>query len=65
MLDDEKYRKEESRKAQLMKMAQNKAREELYEYHEYMDGQVDTPLLTPEIALRRSKEEKKTSRNVT
>ena len=58
MLEDEKYRKRESRQAQLMKMAQNKAREKLYEYHEYMDGEIDIPLLTPEIALRKREEDK-------
>ena len=58
MLEDEKYRKQESRQAQLMKMAQDKVREKLYDYHKYDDGEVDIPLLTPEIALRKKKEEK-------
>jgi hypothetical protein len=62
MLDDEKFRKSESRQAQLMKMAQDRAREKLYEYHEYMDGTVDVPLLTPEIAIRLKAEEDKYER---
>jgi hypothetical protein len=69
MLEDEKYRKQESRQAQLMRMAQDKAREDLYEYHSYMDGVLDIPLLTPEIVIRKKEEErdeytKKSSNNV-
>lgn len=61
MLDDEKFRRQESRKIELMKVAQRKARSKLYEYHQYMDGEVDIPLLTPEIALIRKKEEKESA----
>lgn len=66
MLEDEKFRKKESRQAQLMAKAEKVAREKLYEYHEFSDGQVDIPLLTPEIALRKQKEEneQKASDNV-
>lgn len=58
MLEDEKFRRKEARRIELMKLAQKKAREKLYEYHEYMDGEVDIPLLTPEIVLRKKEEEK-------
>ena len=58
MLEDEKFRRNESRQAQLMKKAQDAQREKLYEYHEYMDDEVDIPLLTPEIVLRNKEEEK-------
>jgi len=58
MLEDEKFRKREARRIELMKLAQRKAREKLYEYHEYMDGEIDIPLLNPEIVLRKKEEEK-------
>lgn len=58
MLDDEKYRRRESRQAELMRIAQNAAREKLYDYHTYMDNELDIPLLTPEIVERNLKENK-------
>lgn len=57
MLEDEKFRKQESRNAQLLHLAQNNARKKLSEYHTYADGEVDIPLLTPEIIIERSKDE--------
>ena len=57
MLEDEEFRKKESRQAQLMSLAEQKAREKLYEYHQYADGELDIPLLTPEIVIRKHEEE--------
>ena len=58
MLQDEKFRKNESRQAELMRLAQNRSRENLYEYHQYIDGELDIPILTPEIAIRKKQEER-------
>jgi hypothetical protein len=48
MLNDEKYRMDESYKAELGRIAQEKAREDLMELTEYVDGTVDYPLLSAE-----------------
>tara|TARA_R110002110_G_scaffold198675_4_gene409093 strand:+ start:12192 stop:13013 length:822 start_codon:yes stop_codon:yes gene_type:complete len=48
LLDDEKFRKQESREAELMKMAQEKALHDYGQYHTYVDKTLDVPFLTPE-----------------
>ena len=48
MLEDDGQRKKIGREAELMRMAKDKARERLSEYHKYQDGQVDQPLLSAE-----------------
>jgi len=48
MLDDEQIRDKEGKEMAILEMATTKAREKLYENHEYEDGMVDQPFLTPE-----------------
>lgn len=48
MLEDEGQRKKIGREAELMRMAKDKARERLSEYHVYQDKTVDQPLLSSE-----------------
>ena len=43
-LEDEEKREREGDEMELMKLAQNKAKERLSEYHTYLDGKVDRPL---------------------
>lgn len=45
LLNDEKFRKEESYKAEIGRIAQAKARNELMQLEQYVDGTVDYPLL--------------------
>ena len=51
MLDDEKFRKQESREAELMKLAQEQSLQEFGQYHEYSDKTVDIPFLTAETIV--------------
>jgi len=48
MLEDEAIREKEGREMEILAMATDKARHSLYEYHEYQDGKVDSPILSPE-----------------
>ena len=47
-LDDETVRERAGHTMELMKLAANKAREDLSEWHIFVDGRADQPLLTPE-----------------
>lgn len=48
MLEDETVREKEGREMEILSMATEKARAQLYEYHQYADNNVDSPILTPE-----------------
>lgn len=48
MLEDEEIREKEGREMEIIKMATDKARKSLQEYHTYSNGNVDRPFLTPE-----------------
>ena len=48
MLEDEEIREREGREMEIMNMSVEQQVKKLSEYHEYQDGEVDTPLLTPE-----------------
>jgi hypothetical protein len=48
MLEDEETREKEGREMEILAIATDKARAKLTEYHNYQDGVVDQPLLTPE-----------------
>lgn len=48
MLEDEIIREKEGKEMQILALATEKAKETLSEYHQYEDGMVDQPFLTPE-----------------
>lgn len=48
MLEDELIREKEGKEMEIMAMATSKAKEKLFENHQYEDGKVDQPILTPE-----------------
>lgn len=48
MLEDEVLREKESKEMEILALATQRAKEKLYENHQYQDGKVDQPILTPE-----------------
>ena len=48
MLEDEQIREKEGREMEILAMATDKIKNQLSEYHQYQDGIVDRPFLTPE-----------------
>lgn len=48
MLEDETIREKEGREMEILAMATEKAKVGLYGYHEFADGKVDSPILSPE-----------------
>lgn len=48
MLEDEEIREQEGRQMEIIKLATEKAKDKLAEYHNYQDSSVDIPFLTPE-----------------
>jgi uncharacterized protein Smg (DUF494 family) len=52
MLEDEEIREKEGREMVILNMATEKAKQKLSSYHQYQDGKVDIPLLTPEVILK-------------
>lgn len=48
MLEDEAIREKEGREMEIISMATDKAKQKLYEYHQYSDNKVDSPILNPE-----------------
>lgn len=48
MLEDEEIREQEGRQMEIIKLATNKSKEKLGEYHNYQDNSVDIPFLTPD-----------------
>ena len=57
MLEDEVVREREGRGMSLMKSAADNSIERLAEYHTYQDKQLDIPILTPEIVLKKEQED--------
>ena len=51
MLEDELIREKEGKEMSILAMATEKAKSVLYDNHEYEDGMVDQPILTPESVL--------------
>ncbi len=51
MLEDEVIREKEGREMEIIRMATEKAKDKLQEYHEFIDNSVDKPFLTPESVL--------------
>jgi hypothetical protein len=45
MLEDEDIREKEGREMEILAMATEKAKQNLYEYHQYADNKVDSPIL--------------------
>lgn len=54
MLEDEDVREKEGREMEILKIATDKARVSLSQYHTYQDNVVDRPFLTPETILSES-----------
>ena len=52
MLEDEEIREKQGREMEILSMATDKMRNTLSEYHNYQDGIVDRPFLTPETTER-------------
>jgi rubrerythrin len=50
-LDDEEIRRRMGDEAELMRLAKDKAKDRLSEYHKYADNILDIPILTPETVL--------------
>lgn len=50
-LDDEELRRRMGDEAELMRMAKDKTKEELGQYHTFSDNTLDLPLLTPETIM--------------
>lgn len=48
MLEDEELREKEGREMEILSMATQKAKDKLYEYHNYQDNKVDKPFLNSE-----------------
>jgi hypothetical protein len=48
MLEDEDIREKEGKEMEILRMATEKAKLGLYNYHSYADGGIDKPFLTPE-----------------
>ena len=51
MLEDEVVREKEGREMEILRMATDKSLSHMQSYHEYADGTVDRPFLTPESVL--------------
>ena len=48
MLEDEEIREQEGRQMEIIKLATEKSKQKLGEYHNYQDSSVDMPFLTPD-----------------
>ena len=48
MLEDEIIREKEGREMEILALATNKAKKQLYDLHTYADNSVDSPILSPE-----------------
>ena len=55
MLEDEKLRENEGREAEILKLAKEKEKERLSDYHTYIDGSVDQPFLNHETVKEDNK----------
>ena len=52
MLEDEILREREGREIEIIALATQKAKDDLSTLHQYQDGKLDLPFLTPESALK-------------
>ncbi|NDB58698.1 hypothetical protein EB001_09650 [bacterium] len=52
MLEDEDIREKEGREMEILAMATEKAKQNLYEYHQYADHKVDSPILNSTSAFK-------------
>lgn len=52
MLEDEEIREKEGREMEILALATDKARNHLYEYHQYADKELDSPILNAESVLK-------------
>jgi hypothetical protein len=48
MLEDEQIREKEGKEMVILSLATDKAKQKLYEYHEFADRKIDSPILSPE-----------------
>ena len=48
MLEDEAVREKEGREMEILSMASEKAKQQLYQYHNYANNMADSPILNPE-----------------
>jgi hypothetical protein len=51
MLEDEAIREKEGKEMEIIALATEQAKNKLYEYHEFADRKVDSPILSPESLL--------------
>ena len=51
MLEDEEIREKEGKEMEILKIATEKAKNQLSQYHTYQDNIVDRPFLTPETVI--------------
>lgn len=51
MLEEEDVREKEGREMEIIRIATEKSKQNLYDYHQYQDGTVDRPFFTPESIL--------------
>lgn len=56
MLEDEAIREKEGREMEIIALATDKAKNKLYEYHNFADKNVDIPILSPEALESHSNE---------
>ena len=56
MLEDETIREKEGREMEILKLASEKAKNNLSSFHNYQDNTVDLPLLTPETIIGNTNE---------
>jgi hypothetical protein len=54
MLEDEDIREKEGREMEILKLATNKVKTTLTQYHQYQDNKLDMPFLTPESVLQQN-----------
>jgi hypothetical protein len=52
MLEDEDIREKEGRQLEILKMATNKFKNDLYDLHEYQDQELDRPILNSDSVLK-------------
>lgn len=58
MLEEEDVREREGREMAILAMATDKAREQLYNYHQYQDNKVDIPVLNNDSIILKDIDEK-------
>jgi len=52
MLEDEDIREKEGKEIEIINMATKKAKDKLYDYHNYADGALDSPILNAESVIK-------------